>query len=44
MTFGDGAETVTMDVPVVTNCGDFEGLDGPADPEQCEAPEPGREH
>ena len=32
-----------MDVPVVTNCGDFAGLDGPSDPEQCE-PDPAAEH
>ena len=25
-----------MDVPVVANCGDYEGLDG-SDAEQCEA-------
>ena len=29
-------ERVEMDVHVITNCGDFEGLDGPSDPEQCE--------
>jgi hypothetical protein len=32
---GDG-QRVEMDVVVVTNCGDFEGLDGPAD---CEDPD-----
>ena len=34
--FGDG-ERVQLDVPVVTNCGYYEGLDGPPAPEQCEA-------
>lgn len=33
--FGDG-ERVQLDVPVVTNCGYYEGLDGPASAEQCE--------
>jgi hypothetical protein len=33
--FGTG-ERVQLDVPVVTNCGSYEGLDGPASPEQCE--------
>jgi hypothetical protein len=33
--FGTG-ERVQLDVPVVTNCGSFEGLDGPASAEQCE--------
>ncbi len=33
--FGDG-ERVQMDVPVVPNCDDYEGLDGVSDPEQCE--------
>lgn len=36
--FGSG-EQVEMDVPVVTNCGDFAGLDGPADEKACAAPE-----
>lgn len=36
--FGTG-EQVEMQVPVVPNCGDFEGLDGPADEEACAAPE-----
>lgn len=36
--FGNG-EQVAMDVPVVTNCGDFAGLDGPSDEEACAAPE-----
>jgi hypothetical protein len=40
---GDG-ETIEMDVPVVTNCGDFEGLDGPSSPEQCESPSESPEH
>jgi hypothetical protein len=39
-----GSEVIDMDVHVVTNCGDFGGLDGPEDPEQCEAPEPAVEH
>ncbi len=33
-------EQVEMDVNVVANCGDFEGLDGASDPEQCEPEEP----
>jgi hypothetical protein len=33
--FGSG-ERVQLDVPVVTNCGYYEGLDGPASAEQCE--------
>ena len=33
--FGNG-EQVQLDVPVVTNCGYYEGLDGPASAEQCE--------
>lgn len=36
-------ETVTMHVPVVTNCGEFAGLDGPEDPAACE-PAPSEEH
>lgn len=32
--FGNG-EQVEMDVPVVTNCGDFAGLDGESDEEAC---------
>lgn len=36
--FGNG-EQVEMQVPVVPNCGDFAGLDGPADEEACSAPE-----
>jgi hypothetical protein len=43
LTFG-GSEIIDMDVHVVTNCGDFAGLDGPEDAEQCEAPEPAVEH
>jgi hypothetical protein len=39
-----GAEPIEMNVVVVTNCGDFAGLAGPEDPEQCEAPEPAVEH
>ena len=30
-------ESVDMKVPVVTNCGYYEGLDGPPSAEQCEA-------
>jgi len=37
--FGNG-EQVEMDVPVVTNCGDFEGLNGPVDEEVCAQAEP----
>ena len=33
--FGNG-ERVELDVPVVTNCGYYEGLDGPPSAEQCE--------
>jgi hypothetical protein len=33
--FGNG-EQVEMDVPVVTNCDDFAGLDGPSDEAACE--------
>jgi hypothetical protein len=33
--FGSG-EQVEMEVPVVPNCGDFEGLDGPVDEAACE--------
>lgn len=29
-------ERVQLEVPVVTNCGYYEGLDGTSDPEQCE--------
>jgi hypothetical protein len=41
--FGDGSQA-EMDIPVVTNCGYYEGMDGPSEPEQCEAPEPETEH
>jgi hypothetical protein len=41
--FGDGSQA-EMDIPVVTNCGYYEAIDGPSDPEQCEAPEPETEH
>jgi len=34
----DNGERVQMDIPVVTNCGYYEGLDGPPSEEQC-APE-----
>ncbi len=40
---GDG-ERVQLDVPVVTNCGYYEGLDGPASAEQCEAESETAEH
>lgn len=36
----DTGERVEMDVPVVTNCGYYEGLDGPSSDEQCDQPEP----
>jgi hypothetical protein len=32
----DTGERVQMDIPVVTNCGYYEGLDGPPSAEQCE--------
>lgn len=44
VTFGDG-ESVEMDIPAVTDCGDFEGLDVTADEpastieDQCAAPD-----
>jgi hypothetical protein len=41
--FGSG-DRVQLDVPVVTNCGDFEGLDGPPSTEQCEPESPPAEH
>ena len=41
--FGTG-ERVQLDVPVVTNCGAYEGLDGPASPEQCESEPAPAEH
>lgn len=34
--FGSG-ERVQLDVPVVTNCGYYEGLDGPPSPDQCQS-------
>jgi hypothetical protein len=37
--FGNG-EQVEMEVPVVPNCGDFAGLDGPSDEEACASVEP----
>jgi hypothetical protein len=40
---GDG-ERIVMQVPVVTNCGDFEGLDGQSSAEQCETPSESPEH
>lgn len=36
----DTGERVEMDIPVVTNCGYYEGLDGPPSADQCDAPEP----
>jgi hypothetical protein len=41
--FGDGSQA-EMDIPVVTNCGYYEGLNGPSDPEQCEPESPAAEH
>ena len=41
--FGSG-EQVQLDVPVVTNCGYYEGLDGPASAEQCEPESAPAEH
>lgn len=41
--FGDG-EQVELDVPVVTNCGDFAGLDGPSDEAACEPEHETPEH
>ena len=40
--FGNG-EQVEMEVPVVPNCGDYAGLDGPSDEEAC-APAESEEH
>lgn len=37
-------EQVELDVPTVPNCGDFAGLDGPADESACEAPEHSSDH
>ena len=41
--FGSG-ERVQLDVPVVTNCGYYEGLDGPPSAEQCEPESAPAEH
>lgn len=41
--FGNG-ERVELDVPVVTNCGYYEGLDGPSSPDQCESEPAPAEH
>ncbi len=41
--FGDGSQA-EMDIPVVTNCGVYEGLDGPLVLEQCEPEAPVAEH
>jgi hypothetical protein len=40
----DNGEQVEMEIPVVTNCGYFENLDGPSDPEQCETEHTEGEH
>jgi hypothetical protein len=40
----DTGDPVELDVPVVTNCGDYEGLDGPASAEQCEPESAPDEH
>jgi hypothetical protein len=39
-----GGDPIEMDVPVVTNCGYYEGLDGPSSAEQCEPAEETPEH
>ena len=41
--FGSG-ERVELDVPVVTNCGYYEGLDGPPSADQCEPESSPAEH
>jgi len=41
--FGDGTQA-EMQIPVVTNCGYYEDLDGPSDAEQCEPEVPATEH
>ena len=41
--FGDGSQA-EMQIPVVTNCGYYEDLDGPSDAEQCEPDVPVTEH
>ena len=38
-----GGEPIEMDVPVVPNCREWEGLDGPASTD-CEVAEPVGEH
>jgi hypothetical protein len=40
----DTGERVEMDIPVVTNCGYYEGLDGPPSTDQCEPESPPAEH
>jgi hypothetical protein len=40
----DTGERIEMDIPVVTNCGYYEGLDGPPSTEQCEPESPPAEH
>jgi hypothetical protein len=37
-----GGQVVQVDVPVVANCGDFAGIDGPGG--ECEVSEPAGEH
>lgn len=37
-------ERIQLDVPVVTNCGYYEGLDGASSPEQCETSSESPEH
>ncbi|MGH3362892.1 MAG: hypothetical protein ACRDOM_10590 [Nocardioides sp.] len=37
-------ERIQVEVPVVTNCGYYEGLDGSSDPEQCETGHETGEH
>jgi hypothetical protein len=41
--FADG-EQVEMEIPVVTNCGDYEGLDGPSDAAACEPEHEAEDH
>jgi hypothetical protein len=40
----ENGEQVEVDVPVVTNCGDFAGLDGPSDEAACEPEHETTEH
>ncbi len=39
----DNGERAELEVPVVPNCGDYGGLDGPADEELCTMPSPAAE-